>query len=115
MKQEQYKFTITPLGGPLGKPDRIRTLVPDFEQGLILLPEHLWYTNYEEETLDLVQVFINEEYLAFPLATHDDLLDGLARKNDPDMRIKYPTTRQSNKHRQTQTTNKGGSTLRRRA
>ena len=112
MEREKYKFKITPLGGQLSKTDRIRTLVPDFEQGRILLPEELWYTNYEEEFVDLVQVFINMEYLAFPLATHDDLLDALARLNDPAMRVKFPVPRQGRSKRQT-TTNRGGKILRR--
>jgi hypothetical protein len=114
MVDEKYRFTITALGGRLSKPDRIRTLVPDFEQNRILLPEEIWYTNYEGEFLDLVQVFINTEYLAFPLATHDDMLDALARINDPAMRIKCPVPRQGNSKRQTMA-NRGTTVLRKRA
>jgi hypothetical protein len=35
-------------------------------------------------------MFVEEEYAAFPVATHDDMLDMLARIEDEDMNVKWP-------------------------
>ena len=88
--RETYHFEIVPLGGNMGKLDRIRRLIPLFEAGRIYLPESLNRTNYERKTEDLVQVFINDEYLSFPLMVHDDMLDDLARITDEDLQTDFP-------------------------
>ena len=90
MGRENYRFGITALGGRLGKEDRIRRLVPLFEQGRILLPEHCMRTNHEGISEDLTRVFIDEEYLPFPVGAHDDMLDGLSRIVDPKFPVKAP-------------------------
>jgi predicted phage terminase large subunit-like protein len=90
MEDENYRFDITPVGGRLGKLDRIRRLIPWFEQGRIYLPPALSKTNYEGLSIDLVKAFKNEEYLAFPVAPHDDMLDALARFLDDDLPISFP-------------------------
>jgi predicted phage terminase large subunit-like protein len=90
MEDENYRFEITALGGRLAKNDRIRRLIPWFEQGRIYLPPSLTKTNYEGKSLDLVQAFKIEEYLAFPVAPHDDMLDALARFLDDDLPIQFP-------------------------
>jgi predicted phage terminase large subunit-like protein len=82
MNRENYRFEIEELGGITKKSERIGSLIPDFEQGRLYLPKTLLYTNSEGKERDLIQDFINEEYLAFPVATHDDILDCLARKNN---------------------------------
>jgi phage terminase large subunit-like protein len=86
-----YEFKITPLGGSLAKEDRIKRLVPTFEQGDLLLPQGgILYTNYQGQTLDMVKVFIEEEYTAFPVLAHDDMLDNLSRIHDPEMNLQAP-------------------------
>ena len=90
MGRDNYRFTITALGGQIKKPDRIRSLIPVFEQGRILLPEVLYRENYERRNQDLVNIFVEQEYKGFPVATHDDMLDSLARINDPAMYIVWP-------------------------
>lgn len=90
MEDENYRFDITPLGGRLGKNDRIRRLIPWFEQGRIYLPPSLVKINYEGKSVDLIQAFKNEEYLAFPVAAHDDMLDALARFLDEILPISFP-------------------------
>lgn len=86
MDRENYRFEITPLGGNIPKLDRIEdSLGPLFEQGRIYLPETLLYVNSDGKDRDLVQDFINDEYLAFPISSHDDMLDCLARIGDPDV------------------------------
>jgi predicted phage terminase large subunit-like protein len=79
MEQENYRFPIYPLGGNVGKEDRIRALVPVFEQKRIFLPQVCIRTRSDKKTVDLTKVFIEEEYKTFPVGAHDDMLDALAR------------------------------------
>lgn len=90
MERENYRFDITPLGGSMPKVDRIRRLIPWFEKGRIYMMPQLRKTNYEGVNIDLTQAFINEEYLAFPVAAHDDMLDALARFTDEDLPFIWP-------------------------
>lgn len=90
MGRENYRFDITELGGAMPKNDRIRRLIPYFEQGRILLPPKLDKTNYERRSVDLVQAFIRDEYLPFPVGLHDDMLDSLARLLDEDLPVAWP-------------------------
>lgn len=82
MERRQHRFVINELGGQMPKRDRIRRLMPYFERNEIYLPERLMRTDYEQKTVDLVSTFIEEEYKAFPVSTHDDMLDALARVFD---------------------------------
>lgn len=79
MKRDNYNFKITPLGGNLAKVDRIKALIPIFEQGRMYLPETCYKTNYEGKTEDLTEVFLTHEYDTFPVCQHDDMLDCMAR------------------------------------
>jgi predicted phage terminase large subunit-like protein len=97
MERIGYRFNVTKLGGNTPKPDRIRRLVPKFEQGKIWLPRSLWYTDCEGKRHNLVKRFVDEEYTPFPVAAHDDLLDGLARILDHDLAAQFPTVRKREK------------------
>lgn len=90
MQIENYDFEIVEVGGQTPKPDRIRRLIPYFEQGRILFPRHLHYTDYTGKTRDLVEDFINEEYKPFPVPVHDDMLDALARLFEPKLPLIWP-------------------------
>lgn len=90
MERENYRFDITELGGQQPKIDRIRRLIPWFEKGRIYLPPSLSKTNYEGRTVDLVRSFIDDEYLAFPVALHDDMLDAMARVLDSNLPVEFP-------------------------
>lgn len=90
MTRENYRFTIQPLGGNMKKEDRIRRLIPLFEQGRLFLPEKLYYTDYRGRNSDLIRDFIEQEYLGFPVALHDDMLDCLSRIMDPDLATIFP-------------------------
>jgi predicted phage terminase large subunit-like protein len=83
MTEQNYRFDVTEVFGIIPKNDRIKRLVPYFEQRRIILPRTLHYTNYEGRTVDLVQEFIEQEYKAFPVPVHDDMLDALARIAEP--------------------------------
>jgi predicted phage terminase large subunit-like protein len=91
-ERENYRFDITEVGGQMAKNDRIRQLIPWFEQGRIYLHPAMQKTDYEGRLIDLTKSFINEEYRAFPVAQHDDMLDALARFLDPDLTIEFPAS-----------------------
>lgn len=88
--QENYRFEIIPVGGEVAKEGRIRRLVPLFEQRRVWFPESLTRTDVTGEQRDLVSDFIEQEFLAFPVAVHDDMLDGLARIEEPDLDLIWP-------------------------
>lgn len=90
MNRENYTFRIKELGGQMPKNDRIKKLVPLFEQERILLPETCMRRNYEGTSQDLTAIFRDDEYLAFPLSAHDDMLDCLARIRDPEFPMRAP-------------------------
>jgi phage terminase large subunit-like protein len=79
MRDENYRFEITEVGGTMPKPDRIKRLVPIFEEGRFWLPDTLRKIDYEGNNIDLVQSFVTHEYLAFPVSAHDDMLDMFSR------------------------------------
>lgn len=87
-----YRFPITELGGQTPKLDRIRRLIPLFEQGRIYLRRTRMYTDYEGITRNLIDLFVEEEYKAFPVMAHDDMLDALARIEDPEFKalLRWP-------------------------
>lgn len=91
-EQKNYRFDITALGGKTRKEDRISKLIPIFEQGRWYLPERKPYTNWEGRLVDLVDEFIEDEYVAFPVAQHDDMLDCKARIVDPALGAEFPET-----------------------
>ena len=90
MEEHNYRFGITPLGGQLSKPDRIRKLVPIYEAGRFWLPHTLMFIDSEKKVRDFVKEFIEDEYLAFPVSIHDDMLDCKSRILDPDLDARFP-------------------------
>lgn len=93
MERKNYRFTITELGGQTPKNDRIRRLIPLFESGRIFLRRTKHYTDYESQTKNLIETFVEEEYKAFPVMSHDDMLDCLARLEDPEFKqlLRFPS------------------------
>ena len=81
-KQQLYEFAIYPLGGSMKKELRILRLVPYFENGRIIFPTYLHQKDYQDQLRDLVKDFEEEEFVAFPVLKHDDMLDCLARIED---------------------------------
>lgn len=90
--QQNYRFNITPLGGQMPKNDRIRRLIPVCEQKRLFLPKSLLYVDYEGRASDLVKDFVEQEYLPFPVAVHDDMMDCLSRVMDTEMSIPLPSS-----------------------
>jgi hypothetical protein len=90
-ERQKYRFDIQPLGGKLAKFDRIQGLAPTFEQGRIYAPASLFVPLKETGELhDMIDIFVRHEFTAWPYAAHDDMLDVLARINDPDLGVIWP-------------------------
>jgi phage terminase large subunit-like protein len=90
-EHENYRFDIRPLGGnSLSKVDRIRRLVPVFEQGKFWLPRRLLFSRSDGTQADFVAELVNDEYTGFPVAKHDDMLDDLSRIVDPALGAVFP-------------------------
>lgn len=87
---QNYRFDIVEVAGKTPKNDRIRRLIPLFEQGRIYLPQSLHKTDYEGQVKELVGAFIEQEYACFPVPLHDDMLDALARIAEPNMPLIWP-------------------------
>lgn len=94
--QDLYEFDIFALGGAMPKPLRILRLVPFFENGFkdikdggdgqpksrIILPTSCNQIDYQGHNHDLVKDFIEQEFTAFPVLSHDDMLDCMSRLID---------------------------------
>jgi len=91
----------------MAKNDRIRRLVPIFEQGRFRLPRRLLFLDREERQRDFTAEFVHDEFVPFPVAVHDDMLDCISRITDPDLTVKFPKAHQrdSRKGPKTQTNN----------
>lgn len=89
-KEQNYRFHITEMGGKVAKADRIKKLMPIFEKKKFYLQENEYHVNYEGQNCDVIAEFLREEYLAFPVGAHDDMLDCLARILDPDLNAIWP-------------------------
>jgi hypothetical protein len=75
----KFRFAILPVGGSTAKKDRIKRLIPLFSAKRIFFPEHVWYTTHDGKSVDLVNVFLQEEYQWFPALPDYDMLDALSR------------------------------------
>lgn len=89
-EQEGYRFKVTPLAGAMPKNDRIRRLVPIFEQGRFYIPRKLLFVTHEKKAADLVAQFVDDEYINFPVGSHDDMMDCMSRICDEDMQAVMP-------------------------
>jgi predicted phage terminase large subunit-like protein len=99
MERKNYRFEVVALGGSVAKVDRIRGLVPVFEQGRFYLPKKHTFITQEGKNVDFVRVFIDEEYAAFPVSVHDDMLDCIARIVDQGFETEFPKLSKPNEMR----------------
>jgi predicted phage terminase large subunit-like protein len=91
MHERHARCPIKTIGGSLSKIDRIKRLMPLFEQAKIVLLPYCNRTIYDGTTTDLVRDFIEEEYTAFPVSQHDDMLDALSRIcDDKELGLRWP-------------------------
>lgn len=85
-----HRFPILETGGAMPKNDRIRRLVPLFEQGRFLLPGVCTFQDSEGRFRNFTREFVEEEYTTFPVCGHDDMLDCIARVLDPALGLTFP-------------------------
>jgi predicted phage terminase large subunit-like protein len=89
-EQETYRFDVIEVAGVTSKHDRIKRLIPMFEQGKVYLPKSLNVADWQKIPVDLVHSFVEEEYFPFPVGLHEDMLDAMARIAEPDLRLVWP-------------------------
>jgi predicted phage terminase large subunit-like protein len=90
MDRRNYRFTLTTLHQKVNKFDRIRQLIPAWESYRWFIPPFIHFVDYERKQRNFVTEFINDEFLAFPVAGHDDMLDTMAMIHHPDLRAEFP-------------------------
>ncbi len=105
MDREHYHFGIQTLGGAVPKKDRIRRLIPLFENGRVWFPHRLLYLDLEGRAHDLTREFLDDEFMAFPVAGHDDMLDCLARIVEPELGAVFPQVHMTLPRKAVQTSN----------
>ncbi|MBO5490105.1 MAG: hypothetical protein J5960_01575, partial [Desulfovibrio sp.] len=76
--------------GNMPKTDRIRRLVPAFEQGRMYFPNRILKMSMEQTAYDLTDDFYRQEYLTFPVSSHDDMIDCLSRIVDTALCAVFP-------------------------
>lgn len=94
MNRKSYRFTVREVAGATAKVDRIRRLIPLFEMNRVWFPEELFYTDLLGKEHELVEEFIEQEFLSFPVGRHDDMLDALARVAEPSLDTPWPRPQQ---------------------
>lgn len=82
MEQDNYRFPITPLGGKMRKEERIRRMLPDLEKGKWFFPKELWKRDTNKKLVDVIDMMIEQEMLAFPVGKNDDFIDAMSRIYD---------------------------------
>jgi phage terminase large subunit-like protein len=92
-----YRFNIVALSGRTPKPERIKRLQPKFEQGRFWFPRVINKVNREGKKENLVKIFVDDEYIAFPVCLHDDMLDDLANILHEDMAAQFPVAQRREK------------------
>jgi len=88
-------MNIIPLGGTgkrTSKFGRIEPLQGLFLTGRIWFQRHYFYTDYMGIERDLLNDFLEDEYVQFPVGRHDDMLDALARIVDPMFPMIFPVS-----------------------
>ena len=90
MSERNYRFRIVEMKGPVRKEDRIRKLIPLFDNHRIYLPKHILYDSIDGNQYDLVEKFVKEELTVFPVGKHDDMIDAFARILEPDLDARFP-------------------------
>lgn len=80
MKQYNAHFQIVPFsmkkhGSKFDRMDQLRT---PLENGNIWFPYKCVHINYQGKQEDMLESFIRDEYVGYPLISHDDAMDALA-------------------------------------
>ncbi len=90
MEERNYRFRLIEMKGQIAKEDRIRKLIPLFENSRVYLPRQIMYDSLDGISYELIDKFIKEELTVFPVGRHDDMLDAFARILEPALEAKFP-------------------------
>jgi len=90
MTEKNYRFSMTEVKGNVKKEDRIRKLIHYFENHRVYLPKSIMYDSVDGATNNLVENFVKDELLVFPVGKHDDMIDAFSRILDKDLNAKFP-------------------------
>jgi len=88
MDSQKYHFEIKEAkdgNGSLKIEDRIRRLTSTFERRLMWLPEKLIKDRSDGKQADMIDLFIEQEYLLFPTGSNRIMLDCMSRLFDIDL------------------------------
>ena len=93
MREQHFHFQIKKLDDRIPKEDRIDVLRTKFIQKKIFLPERIIHTNDDGVTENLIEVFLEDEFFAYPNVAHDDMLDCLANifRQQMQVAIQFPS------------------------
>jgi predicted phage terminase large subunit-like protein len=89
-REEGYNFPLVPLGGKVSKPERIRQLIPDLQNGRWYFPANLLYVDTQGRQFDLVRELVFSEMMTFPKGRFDDMVDALARIYTKELNMVFP-------------------------
>ena len=90
MSKMGYNFNIIDIYDSLPKADRIKKLVPLFEMHRFFIPHSWKFKTSGDEIKDLTTLFIDNEYLSFPVSDHDDFLDGMSMILNEKLNAQFP-------------------------
>lgn len=88
MEHSNYRFEITPLGGKIAKEDRIKRLIPIAKKFRLWLPLHDYFVDNDKQW-DFTRLIV-EQFVAFPVLLHDDMIDCAARILDDKIFVDFP-------------------------
>ena len=92
MGEMNYRFPFVTVGGRMMKEDRIRRLIPLFENERVYLPRSINFTTVNGEQIELVKELVDSEMMTFPVAKHDDMLDAFSRLLEEEVYASFPST-----------------------
>ena len=89
-ENQSYRFDVIEVGGQTSKDDRIKRLLPIFEQGKFYLPKSFNVSDWQKNVHNLVHDFVEEEFYPFPVSLHKDMMDSLSRIAEPELKLLWP-------------------------
>lgn len=86
-ERKNYRFDIFPVKSTISKDLRIQSLSAPLENGKFYFPPFCKHKNWEEETEDMLDTFLNDEYDKYPFCSHDDAIDSLAMTQEQSVKL----------------------------
>lgn len=90
MSDDFYHFPLVELGGNMNKEERIRKLIPDFENNRWYFPKTMLYIDKQGNRIDLIDEIVKVEMALFPRSRYDDMIDALSRIYTDKLNLVFP-------------------------